>query len=310
MTSKWTRNAKSGILIRERDHCGAATAPRVPGGGSIGSGTSTHKPRVLVPRRKSMTEVATRRPLGAPCWVSLLVRNLDAMEDFYGHLFGWEFSIGPTPFGSYVRATLHGRSVAGIGEIPKNRHLPVAWTTYLATDDADATAELIRDCGGTVGVGPLDAGAAGRMALASDPAGAVFGVWQPLAQHGVEVMGEPGTLAWNELITREASGVGKFYAAVFGYDLEAVVSADFDYLTLHLNGEPVAGIHGVGRALPRDRGAHWMTYFAVEDVDTTARQVVELGGHVVRAPRESAYGRLATVADPEGAVFTVIRTTG
>jgi predicted enzyme related to lactoylglutathione lyase len=254
-----------------------------------------------------MAEVASRRPLGAPCWVSLLVHNLDAMEDFYGHLFGWEFSLGPTPFGTYVRAMLHGRNVAGIGETPKNRHLPVAWTTYLATDDADATTQLIRGCGGTVGVGPLNAGGAGRMALASDPAGAVFGVWQALEKHGVDVIGEPGTLAWNELITREASTVGKFYAAVFNYEVEAVVSADFDYLTLHLNGDPVAGIHGVGRAVSRNSGAHWMTYFAVEDVDTTARQAAEMGGHVVRAPRDSAYGRLATVADPEGAVFTVIR---
>jgi predicted enzyme related to lactoylglutathione lyase len=117
-------------------------------------------------------------------------------------------------------------------------------------------------------------------------------------------------MAWNELVTRETSMVGKFYSAVFGFEAEAVVSADFDYLTLHLAGHPVAGIHGVGQALPRDRGSHWMTYFAVADTDEAARHVVELGGHVVRGPRDSAYGRLATVADPEGAVFTVIRTAG
>jgi predicted enzyme related to lactoylglutathione lyase len=254
-----------------------------------------------------MAEVATRRPLGAPCWVSLLVHDLNAIEDFYGHLFGWEFGLGSSPFG--VRAMLGGRIVAGIGETARHRHLPVAWTTHLATDDVDATTELIRDCGGTVGVGPIDAGEAGRMALACDPSGAVFGVWQAREQRRVERAGEPGTPAWNELITREAASVGKFYAGVFGYEVEAVVSADFDYLTLQLNGRPVAGIQGVGRSLPRDRGAHWMTYFAVEDVDTAARQVLELGGHVVRSPHHSAYGRLATVADPQGAVFTVIRAT-
>jgi predicted enzyme related to lactoylglutathione lyase len=255
-----------------------------------------------------MTEVPTRRPPGAPCWVSLLAHNLEATQDFYGQLFGWEFESTPQPFGPYVRATLNGRGVAGIGEMPSDRHLPIAWTTYFGTDDADVTAELIRDCGGTVGVGPLDADDAGRMAIASDPLGAVFGIWQPLRYTGVEVLGEPGSLAWNELITRETSAVGKFYAAVFGFDTEAVVSADFDYLTLHLEGQPVAGIHGVGQALPRDRGAHWMTYFAVADTDAAVRHVAELGGHVVRGARDSAYGRLATVADPEGAVFTVIRT--
>jgi predicted enzyme related to lactoylglutathione lyase len=253
-----------------------------------------------------MTEVPPHRPHGAPCWVSLLAHDLEATHDFYSQLFDWDFETTEQPFGPYLRATLNGRAVAGIGAMPRDRHLPVAWTTYFDTADADATAELIRDCGGTVGVGPLDADDAGRMAIASDPLGAVFGIWQPLRYSGVEVVGEPGSLAWNELITRETSMVGKFYSAVFGFEPEAVVSADFDYLSLHLDGRPVAGIHGVGQALPRDRGSHWMTYFAVADTDAAARQVVALGGHIVREPRDSTYGRLATVADPQGAVFTVI----
>jgi predicted enzyme related to lactoylglutathione lyase len=232
------------------------------------------------------------------------------MADFYGRLFGWEFSLGPTPFGLCVRATLHGRNVAGVAEAPKSRQLPVAWTNFLSTHDADSTTELIRGCGGTVGVGPLDVGEAGRVALASDPDGAVFGVWQGPEQHEGEVMGEPGTPAWNELITHRAPAAGKFYATVFGYEVEETASADLDTLTLRLNGRRVAGIHGIGPSLPRDRGAHWMTSFSVEDVDSTARQVPELGGHVVRSPGDSVYGRRATVADPEGAVFTVISMTG
>jgi predicted enzyme related to lactoylglutathione lyase len=255
-----------------------------------------------------MTEVPTRRPHGAPCWVSLLVHNLDATQEFYSRLFGWQFTRGPQPFGPYVRAELNGLPVAGLGEIPKDRRLPTAWTTYFASNDVDLTAGRIRGCGGTVGVGPLDAAAAGRMAIASDPLGAVFGVWQPKQEGGAELLGEPGTLAWNELLTRETSTVGRFYACVFGCRTEAVVSADFDYMTLHVGGRPVAGIQGVGRALPRDRGAHWMTYFAVKDTDDAARHVAELGGHVLRPPRDSHYGRVAMVADCEGAVFSLIRT--
>lgn len=169
------------------------------------------------------------------------------------------------------------------------------------------TAETIRSCGGTVGVGPLDAGPAGRMAIATDPAGAVFGIWQTAAHGGTAVYGTHGTPVWNELVTTETSFVGKFYEAVFGYEVEAVVSADFDCLTLHLAGRPVAAVHGVGQALPR-RGSHWMTHFEVEDTEEAARQVVELGGHVLQPPRDGSSGPLATVADPEGAVFTIVRT--
>lgn len=254
-----------------------------------------------------MTE-ATRRTPGTPCWVSLMVHGLDATQDFYGGLFGWDFSPGPRQLGPYVRALIDGKEVAGIGRLPAERQLPIAWTPYMATDDADATVETIRSCGGTVGVGPLDAEDAGRLAVVTDPAGAVFGVWQPTAHSGTAVYGTHGTPVWNELLTTETSAVGKFYQAVFGYELEAIVSADYDYVTLHLEGRPVASLHGVGHALPRDRGSHWMTYFEVEDIDDAARRVAELGGHVLYPPREASSGRLATVADPEGAVFTIVRS--
>ncbi|MDX3851933.1 VOC family protein [Streptomyces sp. AK02-01A] len=257
-----------------------------------------------------MTEAATRRTPGTPCWVSLMVHGLAATQDFYEALFGWEFRPGPQQLGPYVRGLLDGKEIAGIGQLPPDRHLPIAWTTYLATDDADKTAETIRSHGGTVGVGPLDAAEAGRMAIASDPAGAVFGIWQAAAHTGTAVAGAHGTPVWNELVTRETSVVGKFYEALFGYEVDAVVSADFDFLTLLLEGRPVASLHGVGRALARDRGAHWMTHFEVDDTDATARLVTELGGHVLQPPRKSVNGRIATVADPEGAIFTIVRSSG
>ncbi|MEU0834536.1 VOC family protein [Streptomyces sp. NPDC056231] len=255
-----------------------------------------------------MTEAAVRRTPGTPCWVSLIVHGLSATQKFYAELFGWEFGPGPQQLGPYVRALIDGQEVAGIGQLPPERHLPVAWTTYLATDDADVTAETIRSCGGTVAVGPLDAGDAGRLAIASDPSGAVFGIWQAAAHLGTTLTRVPGTPVWNELVTRETSTVAKFYQAVFGYDAEAVVSADFDYQTLHLNGRPVASLHGVGRALPHDRGPHWMTYFEVADTDEATARVVDLGGHVLQPPRDGASGRVATVADPEGAAFTIVRS--
>lgn len=257
-----------------------------------------------------MTEAAARRTPGTPCWVSLIVHGLTTTQEFYGSLFGWEFRPGPEQLGPYVRALLEGKEVAGIGQLPPDRHLPIAWTTYLATEDADASAEAIRSCGGTVAVGPLDAGTAGRLAIASDPGGAVFGVWQAAEHLGTALEGSPGTPVWNELVTRETSSVGKFYQTVFGFEAEAAVSADFDYQTLRLGGRPVAALHGVGHALPRDRGPHWMTYFEVSDTDEAAARVVELGGHLRQPPRDGASGREATVADPEGAVFTIVRSQG
>lgn len=117
----------------------------------------------------------------------------------------------------------------------------------------------------------------------------------------------PGTPAWNELLTFESVNVAKFYETVFAYEEEPRVSADFDYVTLLIDGRPVAGIHGVGTSLPRDRGPHWVTYFEVADTDEALARVVDLGGHVLKPAHDSAHGRVATVADPEGARFALIQ---
>lgn len=249
-----------------------------------------------------------RHTPGTPCWVSLMAHDVAATQEFYAGLFGWTYRPGPQQLGPYVRGMLDGREVAGIGQLPTDRRLPITWTPYLASDDADAMAETVRHCGGTVGVGPLVAGKAGRMVVALDPAGAVFGLWQAAAHTGAGVAGVPGTVTWNELLTRETVEVAKFYRTLFGYTEEAATEPDLDYVTLSLDGRPVASVRGVGQALPRDRGAHWMTYFETADVDASVARVVELGGRVVSPAAPGRYGRVATVADPEGAVFTLIRS--
>ncbi|CAL9583004.1 VOC family protein [Streptomyces sp. enrichment culture] len=245
---------------------------------------------------------------GTPCWVSLMVHGLTSTQEFYGELFGWEFRPGPQQLGPYVRAVLDGREVAGIGQLPPDRHLPIAWTPYFASDDVDVTAETVRLCGGTIGVGPLDAAEAGRLAIGSDPCGAVFGVWQAAAHLGTAITGVPGTPAWNELLTFESATVVKFYETVFGFERrEPVDSTDPDTVTLLLDSRPVAAVQGVGNTLPRDRGPHWLTYFEVADTDAAVARVADLGGHVLAPPHDSPHGRVATVTDPEGARFALIQ---
>lgn len=247
---------------------------------------------------------------GTPCWVSLMAHGMTTIQEFYSALFGWKFQPGPQQLGPYVRALLGGREVAGIGQLPPDRHLPVAWTPYLASEDADTTAESARLCGGTIGVGPLDAADAGRLAIGSDPSGGVLGIWQAAAHLGTSLTGVPGTPVWNELLTFETATVAKFYETVFGFEEEPRASTAEDRVVLRVGGRPVAGIRGMGHALPRDRGPHWMTYFQVADVDEAVTRVVELGGHVHAPARDSVFGRMATVSDPEGARFSLLQPPG
>ncbi|MEV8066238.1 VOC family protein [Streptomyces sp. NPDC085995] len=288
---------------------------------------------------------ARRRP-GTPCWVSLMAHSMTTAQAFYGELFGWEFRPGPDRLRPYVRAVLAGRDVAGIGRLPPDLPLPVAWTPYLASDDVDLTAETVRRCGGTIGVGPLETGDAGRLAIGSDPSGAVFGLWQAPAHRGTDQGGGPGTPVWHELHTFETANVAKFYATLFDYGTErrepdaelgsgtgsgsesgpesrsraesrsgsgsgsrsgsrTGASCD-DHVTLSLAGRPVAALHGAGAELPRARGSHWLTYFAVADAYASLDRLTALGGRVLAPPRDTGRGRVATVTDPEGARFALL----
>ena len=47
----------------------------------------------------------------------------------------------------------------------------------------------------------------------------------------------------------------------------------------------------------------WFVYFGTDDADKTLARATEQGGSVVQAAEDTPYGRLATAADPTGAVF-------
>ncbi|MDT0266214.1 VOC family protein [Streptomyces sp. DSM 44915] len=261
-----------------------------------------------------MTEAANPPTSGTHRWVSLMVHDLTVAQRFYGELFGWEFDAGPAQLGPYVRALRDGHPVAGLGEFASEvRQRVVAWLPYIATRDVDATAATIRECGGTVAVGPMEVDQVGRLAIASDVNGAAFGLWQGGPRRSGPYSGPSGAPEWNELITADTSVVSKFYTHVLGYEAtpEPAQPAELDYLTLRLDDRPVASVRGVGaRALPQDRGPHWLTYFSVPDVDEALRTVEGLGGKALTDPEVSPFGRWAKAADPEGGIFAVVRPPG
>jgi predicted enzyme related to lactoylglutathione lyase len=55
---------------------------------------------------------------------------------------------------------------------------PTWWNVYFATGDCDATVARVMNAGGTVVVAPFEKMDHGRMAIARDPVGAQFSLWQ------------------------------------------------------------------------------------------------------------------------------------
>lgn len=248
---------------------------------------------------------------GVPCWADLTTPDVPAAQRFYGDVVGWTFQDTAEDYGGYTIAEANGAAAAGVG--PLQGGAPSAWTVYLASDDADKTAASIGENGGTVMVPPGDVGDLGRMSIAADPTGAVFGVWQAGTHIGAGVVNEPGGMTWEDLRTTDPDTARAFYTAVFGYHLEDVAGAPSDYATFHLPGDeaPLGGMGGTGDAFgATDAPPHWVVYFSVASTDDAVAAAERGGGRVLAPPFDTPYGRMAGLADPAGAIFWVAQDTG
>ena len=247
-------------------------------------------------------------PDGTPCWADLGAPDIAKAREFYSHVFNWTVQPGGPETGGYSVAELNGRGVAGVGPKMAPPEAPTMWTTYLATSDADATAAKIKGAGGQLVVEPMDVMDAGRMAVAVDPAGAVFGLWQARAFPGAQIVNEPGAMCWNEQMSRDFEDSKAFYAAVFGYEYSEA-SGDSSYATIKVGGRDVGGIGGYHAGVPADTQATWRVYFGAADTDASVARVQANGGSVIWKPIDHPYGRLSTVADDQSARFSLLGIT-
>ncbi len=255
-----------------------------------------------------MSTHSTEWPTGTPCWVDLSTSDQERARAFYTGLFGWDYNIQPPEFGGYGVAMVNSSSAAGIGG-KMDADQPSAWTTYLATDDAETTAEKVVAAGGTILAPPMQVGPMGTMCIATDPTGAAFGVWQADQMIGAEVVNEAGGIIWNQQVSRDWEAAKAFYADVFGLSAQVLPDApEVAFNTLHLGEAPVGGIGAMDEGSPAEMPAHWLAYFAVLDTDATVERAVELGGGVREPAVDTPYGRQAVLTGPEGELFAVMST--
>jgi predicted enzyme related to lactoylglutathione lyase len=244
---------------------------------------------------------------GVPNWVDLGTADPFDATRFYTGLFGWEAHLAPEPeAGGYTIFTMHGKTVAGAGPL-FGEGQPTAWSTYIATADADTIADRVDAAGGKVLVAPFDVLDQGRMAAFLDQAGAPFSVWQPAAMPGAQLFDAPGSLAWNELTTRDVPGSKAFYGSVFGWTARDTSMGGFPYVVWEHRGETIAGMMPMlGDNWPVDLAPHWMVYFAVDSCDGAASRATALGGSVAVPPTNFPMGRFAVIDDPQGGTFSIL----
>ncbi len=233
----------------------------------------------------------------------LHTRDPERAKAFYGAVFGWQtFELG----GGFQTWTLPG------------------YGDYLQRDDPELR-ERLAEAGGSIVSEPFDVMDAGRMAVFTDPEGAVFSAWQAKQHRGARIVNEHGSLNFNDLNTRDPEGAKAFYGAVFGWDTLALGDS-FTAWTLPGYGDHLAksdpgirerlaesggpeGFEDVVASLvpipddQPDTPPHWGITFAVDDADEAARKATELGGTVVLPPTDLPWVRMTVITDPQGATF-------
>ncbi|MEO3870755.1 VOC family protein [Nonomuraea sp. B12E4] len=244
---------------------------------------------------------------GVPCWVDLSSTNVSAAARFYGEIFGWQADMAGDPqAGGYGMFVHQGRRVAGLGPV-MGAPGASSWNMYVATDDAVALAERVGKAGGTVVMEPAPVFAEGTMTVFQSPDGSFCSAWQAGDHHGAELVNEPVSFCWNELVTRDLATAEGFYAAVFGWTPNLLEIEGSKYTEWRAGDRTVAGMMEMSADYPPSTPSFWMTYFAVADLDATAAAAERAGADMAVCGAEAPPGRFSILTDPQGAAFSIIQ---
>ena len=252
---------------------------------------------------------------GVPSWVDVMGPDTDRLTDFYGAVFGWDFT-GPgempgDPPGKYFVAQLRGRDIAGVASLPPHSGGP-RWNTYIEVESVDRTTADIEQAGGTILAQPFDAPPAGRIAVAADPTGASFAIWEPRERRGAQLVNQPSAWSMSALSTPDRDAAAAFYETVFGWTLDTFQVGDMEFglfrLPGYVGGEPEQPVPRdlVATVAPPGGETGWSVDFWIDDVERAVAAADRHGGKVVSPISEDFPNfRQAVLADPNGVPFSV-----
>jgi len=259
-----------------------------------------------------MSEAATlemTHPHGNFCWLELGTTDADAAKKFYTSVFGWGYVDTPMgPDSVYTMINLGEKTVGALYKMgAEQQGAPPNWMSYVCVENADDIVAKARELGGSPMMDAFDVQDHGRMSVIKDPTGAVFSIWQPKGTAGVQVVGVPGSMCWNELQTRDTKAALNFYTKLFGW----AAKESPEYTELVNKGQSIAGMMAMKDPMMKDVPPHWLPYLSVADCDKTAAAVKAGGGMLYVEPMDIPnVGRFSVGADPQGAAFAFIQLTG
>jgi predicted enzyme related to lactoylglutathione lyase len=252
---------------------------------------------------------------GFPIWYELMSGDLAGVRDFYRATLGWNIPDDSMtmPDGSEYRVIERSDGGYAGGALTltpdmTNSGMQPNWMPYFHAPDVDEAAGKVTRLGGQVHMPPTDIPGAGRIAMASDPQGALFYLMdpeppedQPDAQSDVFSESQAGHCRWNEITTTDSEGAREFYTALFGWNTDQSMPMGplGDYRFIEADGVQIGAINP---ALADGARPHWGAIFGVEDIDAARAAAEAHGGSVSHDVHEIPGGEFAFYGfDPAGA---------
>ena len=257
-----------------------------------------------------------------PSWVDVTQTDLAAASEFYSGLFGWELTdaMPSDAPGAYLVATLDGHDAAAVA--PADDAGETRWRTYVACDDADATASAVgrgrrrgarrrrrtpaRAAGRRRAPTPR-----GRCSTSGRPAAGSAPRWPTCRAPGTSASCTPPIRARSCPSTQQvfgwavdpSSARGMIRVPGYGDHLAATVDPHIHERQQFAPpgfADVVAGV--TQDADPAQAG--WQVTFTVADRDDSAAAAERLGATVLSSA-DTEWTREAVVRDPQGATLTL-----
>ncbi|MBD3729151.1 MAG: VOC family protein [Sphingomonadales bacterium] len=264
--------------------------------------------------------MAAEQDRGAFIWYELMTPDAAAAKQFYDAVVGWNLQQHGGASATGAQYYMIGRSDGGFaggvleltGEMIEQGASP-AWLPYICIADVDGAAGELVAAGGATHLAPTDMAGVGRIAMVSDPWGAVFYLMNPTpppgnpdAKSDVFSPTDAQHVRWHDLWTEDQPAAAALYGELFGWKVEGAVPMGDgrEYQFLH-NGAGMFG--GLGTALADGPGPRWALYIGVDDIDRAMGAVEAGGGTLLGSPNPVPGGDFAVHAqDPQGARFGLV----
>jgi len=243
-------------------------------------------------------------------WHELMTSDQPAAAAFYADVVGWKAQDAGMPE-PYTLLLAGDARVAGIMTMPLELagvgH-PSAWSGYIGVPDADAAAAAVIAADGKLLRPVAQIPGIGRFAVAADPQGASFMLFEPAPGDppAPPPAGTPGTVGWNELYAVDWPAAWTFYSTLFGWTLGETMDMGpmGKYQLFEIDGVPAGAMMNKGATQP---APGWNYYFNVAAIDAAVERLKAGDGELLMGPHQVPGGSwIVHGRDPQGATFALV----